>query len=142
MAAAVARAAGTPLPQQAVQVLSAVAASEAARPVAEVARVASMDMGAVSRQLKLLESHGLVRRAASPDHGSVVLVDATPEGRDAARKLDRVRSRHLADALADWTPQERAELGRLLVRLVDDLHATELKAVERATGRPRVRHPA
>jgi DNA-binding MarR family transcriptional regulator len=118
-----AAAAGVSLPQQALQVLRALG-DQPPQAVSDVARAARMDNGAVSRQLKVLEDEGLVRRRTSPAHGSIVLVEATAEGRRVNRRYELVRGGHLGRALADWTPEERHELGRLLVRLVDDLQAT------------------
>jgi DNA-binding MarR family transcriptional regulator len=115
--------AGVELTQQSVQVLRAIADGER-RPVADVARQARMDVGAVSRQLRTLEQQGLVTREASPDHGSIVLVAATPEGRAAVARVDAVRRRHFAEALAGWPPDDCALLGRLMVKLVDDLQRT------------------
>ena len=38
-------------------------------------------------------------------------------------KVEAVRAHQLQRALAGWTVDEQAELGRLLVRLADDLQA-------------------
>jgi DNA-binding MarR family transcriptional regulator len=118
-----ASAAGVTLSQQALQVLRALA-EHPAQAVSDVARAARMDNGAVSRQLKVLEDEGLVERRASPTHGSIVLVEATPAGRRVNRRYERVRNGQLSRALEDWTSEERRDLGRLLVRLVDDLQTT------------------
>lgn len=118
-----ASAAGVHLSQQALQVLRTLAETPA-RPVSDLARAARMDTGAVSRQLRVLEDEGLVHRRASPAHGSIVLVEATEEGLRLARRYEKVRSGQLGRALAHWTPEERAQLGHLLVRLVDDLQST------------------
>ena len=118
-----AAAAGLSLPQQAVQVLRTLGA-EPARPVADVARAARMDVGAVSRQLRKLEDADLARRAASPSNASIVLVEATEAGRELAARYEDVRDRQLADALVDWTEEDRAQLGDLLLRFVDDLQRT------------------
>lgn len=118
-----AAAAGVTLSQQALQVLRALA-DQPPRPVTDVARAARMDNGAVSRQLKVLEDDGLARRQTSPTHGSVVLVEATPAGRRVNQRYERVRGGQLSRALEDWTSEERQDLGRLLVRLVDDLQTT------------------
>ena len=83
-----------------------------------------MDTGAVSRQIRLLESEGLVQRGPSPQHRSIVLVGATDQGKDVARRFERVRHAQLTRALAGWTDEEREQLGVLLVRLVDDLQST------------------
>lgn len=114
--------AGYELSQQSAQVLLAL--GEGTRSVADLARAAQMDVGAVSRQLRALEEAGLVRRSHSPAHGSVVLVDATPAGGAVAQQLAEVRNRQLVEALAGWEPEDREALGRLLLRFVEDLQAT------------------
>jgi DNA-binding MarR family transcriptional regulator len=119
--AALSEATGVELPQQALQVLSAL---DGTMSVAELARAAHMDVGAVSRQLRLLEVDGYVRKSASPDNASVVLVTATSRGRAAARRVFDVRNRHLERALAEWPTRDRRELAALLQRLVDDLQRT------------------
>ena len=95
-----------------------------ARPVAEAARAARMDVGAASRQLRRLDAAGFTERAASPDNASVVLVKLTERGVALARRLQEVNNRHLRDALAGWTNEEREQLGDLLLRLVEDLQQT------------------
>lgn len=116
-------AAGVDLSQQSIEVLRALGSSDPI-PVGELARKARMDTGAVSRQLKTLTDLGLVERRASEHHGSIVLVVGTPAGRTLAARYERVRSAQLSRALADWEPEERIQLGRLLLRLVDDLQST------------------
>lgn len=118
-----ASAAGVTLSQQALQVLRALA-EQPPQAVSDVARAARMDNGAVSRQLKVLEDEGLVRRQASPAHGSIVLVEATPAGRRVNQRYEHVRGGQLSRALESWTTEERQDLGRLLLRLVDDLQTT------------------
>jgi DNA-binding MarR family transcriptional regulator len=124
--AALSDATGVDLPQQALQVLSALDGTMA---VAELARAAHMDVGAVSRQLRLLEDEGHVQKSASPDNASVVLVRATTRGRAVARKVFDVRNHHLARALSDWSDGERRDLASLLERLVDDLQRTPYTGV-------------
>lgn len=121
--AGMADAAGVNLSQQAIEVLRALGSNEP-MPVGELARSARMDTGAVSRQLRTLTDLGLVERQASEHHGSIVLVVGSPAGRALAARYERVRSAQLSRALAEWEPEERIELGRLLLRLVDDLQST------------------
>jgi DNA-binding MarR family transcriptional regulator len=116
-------AAGVELSEQAMNVLRALV-DRHPLPVGDLARSARMDTGAVSRQIKVLESEGLVKRAPSPQHRSIVLVEATERGKDVARRFERVRHAQLSRALASWTDAEREQLGILLVRLVDDLQST------------------
>lgn len=121
--AGMAGAARVALPQQAMNVLRALGDRDPL-PVGDLARAARMDTGAVSRQIRVLEEEGLVERRSSPQHGSIVLVVATPVGAAMARRFERVRGAQLSRALSDWTPEERAQLGELMLRLVDDLQAT------------------
>jgi DNA-binding MarR family transcriptional regulator len=111
------------LPQQTIQVLLQLHDGEP-RSVAELARVARMDAAAVSRQIRVLEEHGLVERQASANHGRVVLIQPTSQGLEQAQRLYRLNQSHLADALASWTEEERQTLGTLMIRLVDDLQRT------------------
>lgn len=125
VAARQAEAAGVDLPQQAVNVLRALGDGEA-RAVADVARVAHMDIAAVSRQLTILEERRLVRRRSGGNGGA--LVTATAVGRRSAASVEAVQSRHLRDVLADWTPEERETFGRLFLRFVDGLAQTPYRA--------------
>jgi len=115
--------AGLDLTHQAVQVLRVIG-DGVPRPVADVATEAHMNIAAVSRQLRTLEGQGLLTRRASPDHGSIVLVEATDEGRAVAARLEAVQQRHFAEALDEWTDEQCGDLGRALLRLVDDLQRT------------------
>lgn len=119
--AALADATGIELSQQAVQVLGAL---DGTQPVAQVARAARMDVGAVSRQLRVLEDAGYVTKTPSPDNASVVLVAATRKGHDVASRVAASRNDHLARAVEDWSAADRGALATLLRRLVDDLQAT------------------
>jgi DNA-binding MarR family transcriptional regulator len=125
VASRLAEVAGVDLSQQSVEVLR-VLGDGGARPVAEVARSAHMDLGAVSRQLSALEEQRFVRRRAGANNGA--LVEATAAGRRAAAKVEAVRARHMHDVLADWTEQEREQFGHLLVRFVDALARTPYRA--------------
>ena len=126
--AALGDAAGIDLAQQGLQVLEVLHDGQP-RPMAELARLARMDAGAVSRQVRDLEERGLVVRRPSPVHGRVVLIEPSAEGRTSARRLHDLRDQHLVDALASWTAQEREVLGRLVLRLVDDLEGTSYRRV-------------
>jgi DNA-binding MarR family transcriptional regulator len=120
---ALADAAGADLPQQVLQVLQVLRDGDA-RSMADLARLAHMDAAAVSRQIRVLEDRGLAVRRQSPDHGRIVLVAPTEAGLALAQRLHDLNITHLVDALATWAPEERATLGGLLVRLVDDLQRT------------------
>ncbi|HEX5097515.1 MAG TPA: MarR family transcriptional regulator, partial [Acidimicrobiia bacterium] len=103
-----------------------------------LAASASMDIGAVSRQVRELEELGAVRRLADPDDGRVALLELTAKGRRMAENLRAVGIRHLDEALRDWSVADARTLTALLGRLVDDLVATPVPAGSVApTRRPR-----
>jgi DNA-binding MarR family transcriptional regulator len=119
-------AAGTEVGQQGLAVLRALH-RHGRQPVAAVAAAAHMDLGAVSRQLRALESAGLVRREPDAGDGRVVHVSATPAGHGVARRVQTVQRRHLDAALADWSDGDKDVLACLLTRLVSDLRATPVR---------------
>ncbi|MBL8778138.1 MAG: MarR family transcriptional regulator [Acidimicrobiales bacterium] len=117
--------AGIQVSQQGVALLRALR-REGRVPAAELAAAAGMDLGAVSRQVRLLEQDDLVSRSADPDDGRVVLLELTGKGQATAERLHAIGARHLEAALADWSEVERTALAASLDRLVDDLRATPL----------------
>ena len=114
---------GLDITQQAVQVLRVVCDGKP-RSVAYIAAERHMDVAAVSGQFRSLEDQQLLTRRASPDHGSVVIVEATAAGRELAERLEDVQRRHFSEALHGWTDEQCGELGLLMQRLVDDLQRT------------------
>jgi DNA-binding MarR family transcriptional regulator len=122
-AASLVAAAGVDLTQQGVQVLNALRDGGPCSP-ADIARVAQMDAAAVSRQVRTLEADGLVERRPSPGHGRIVLVALSRRGVQVADELAEIRERHLTEVLRGWSSEEQAQLGHLLLRLVDDLQET------------------
>lgn len=123
---ALGEAAGIDLAQQGLQVLEVLHDGEP-RSMAQLARLARMDAAAVSRQVRELEERGLVVRRPSAVHRRIVLIEPSADGRTWARRLHDLRDQHLVDALASWTPEEREVLGRLVLRLVDDLEGTQYR---------------
>lgn len=101
---------------------------EGQKSVAALAAAAPMGIAAVSRQVRLLEAAGAVRRTGTPDDGRVALLELTPQGRELAERIRAVGVRHLEAALGGWSEADRQALGRLMQRLVDDLVATPITA--------------
>jgi DNA-binding MarR family transcriptional regulator len=102
--------------------------------MAALATAASMDIGAVSRQVRELERLDAVRRSADPDDGRVALLELTAKGRRMAENLRAVGIRHLDEALHDWSAADTRALASLLGRLVDDLVATPVPAPAQRTA--------
>jgi DNA-binding MarR family transcriptional regulator len=108
---------------------------EGRQSIAALAETAAMDLGAVSRQVRMLERSGAVQRSRSPDDGRVALVELTPTGRRAAERIRDVSVRHLGEALGGWTAADERALAGLMQRLVDDLVATPVRG-ERVRAEP------
>jgi DNA-binding MarR family transcriptional regulator len=102
-----------------------------------LAAAAGMDLGAVSRQVRMLEQAGAVTRSSDPEDGRVARLRLTPEGRRIAERIRAVGMRHLEDALGEWSDDDEQRLAELLRRFVDDLMATPVpaRAPRRSTRR-------
>jgi DNA-binding MarR family transcriptional regulator len=76
----------------------------------------------ISRQVRLLEDLGLVRREPDPSDGRASVLALTPDGRRriAAAKVARQEIFHRL--LSTWEPADVAELGRLLARFNGAVH--------------------
>ena len=101
--------------------------------IATLAAATPMEIAAVSRQVRILEHGGAVRRTRSPDDGRVALLELTPDGREIAERIRAVGVHHLQEALAGWSTADERSLARLLRRLVDDLKATPVRPGATAT---------
>ncbi|MBB4682850.1 MarR family winged helix-turn-helix transcriptional regulator [Amycolatopsis jiangsuensis] len=77
----------------------------------------------VTRQVQVLEKRGLVERVTDPADQRARLIAPTAPGRAAAEKYFGAVLGWFTDALADWSPEDRSALGRLLGRFADDLSA-------------------
>ena len=96
------------------------------RPTA-LAALLDLDLSVVSRQLKALEDAGFVGRQDDPADARATLIAALPQGVEVYRQTAAKRVAILDEALAQWNPQDRQDLARLLGRFNADLDA----AVER-----------
>ncbi|HVU74549.1 MAG TPA: MarR family transcriptional regulator [Mycobacteriales bacterium] len=95
--------------------------------LSEVASCLELDLSTVSRQVRQLEDAGLVRRRPDPLDGRASLLTLSPEGRRVLAAVRAARVDLLAHALREWRSADRAELLRLLQRLLDDLTPAEAR---------------
>ena len=121
--------AGVEVSQQGVALLRALRRG-GQQPVAALAASAAMDLGAVSRQVRLLEEAGAVERSRSSEDGRVALLDLTAEGRRMVDRIQAVSVQHLEEALQGWSDDEELTLARLMQRLVDDMVRTPVRPVD------------
>ena len=119
------RAAGVPLTGANLDALRTVQ-RHGPMPMSDVARRLRVDQSTATRQVRPLEDQGLVARAADPSDRRVALVELTADG---TTLLDRVGDVALHDydaALAEWSAEDKAQLGLLLDRFRRNLLAAEL----------------
>ena len=98
------------------------------RPVSWLGGVLGLSSSGITRLLDRLVAEGLVTRTAGGD-GRSRTVDLTPRGRERARRLTASRGRSMSDALVGLTPQDRADLERLLGLVVANLAPTRVPAL-------------
>ncbi|MEW2546637.1 MarR family transcriptional regulator [Streptomyces sp. NPDC047002] len=77
----------------------------------------------VTRHVQGLERRGLVHRIADPHDRRASLIEPTGEGAEAANRYAVSMIGWFTEAIADWSEQDRRDLGRLLARLADDVTA-------------------
>jgi DNA-binding MarR family transcriptional regulator len=106
-------------------VLGRIAKHSQERPLrlSELAQTMSLDPSTVSRQVRQLETQGLVQREADPSDARAVMLATTAAGREILDRLLVARHQMLEKALAGWPDGDRQDIARLLVRLADDLTA-------------------
>lgn len=75
----------------------------------------------VTRQVNGLERRGLIRRVSDPHDQRARLIELTPNGTSAVDQYMRTVLGYLTEVLADWSEQDRQDLGRLLGRFADDV---------------------
>lgn len=99
------------------RLLEALASASHPLTVSEVGEAIGVDQPRASRLIQQGVDMGLVRREADPDDARRTRIALTDEGARIARGFRGQRREHLTQALAAFSPQERADLARLLTKL-------------------------
>jgi len=87
----------------------------------QLARIMGIEPPTVAKMVGRLEAAGFAERIADPRDARAKLVSLTDQGRDAAAQLTAVWAELGALTSAALTPDEAAELTRLLTRVADHL---------------------
>lgn len=85
----------------------------------ELAEEVLSDPSTVSRHVAQLVDRGHLERRPDPDDRRAGLIAVTESGRRAAQRMRERRNERLAEAVGGWPDDERAELARLLSKLLD-----------------------
>jgi DNA-binding MarR family transcriptional regulator len=99
------------------RLLEALAAASEPLSVSELGEAIGVDQPRASRLVQQAADRGLVRREADPDDARRTRIALTDEGARLARGYRGERRERLQAALSEFTPDERAELARLLTKL-------------------------
>ena len=102
-----------------VRLLEALAAASTPLSVSELAERIGVDQPRASRLVQQCVGLGFVRREADPDDARRTRIVLTDEGAAIVKGFRGNRRAAIADALADFSDAERAELARLLTKLAD-----------------------
>lgn len=84
--------------------------------VSDLAAAIGVGKATMSRQVRALETLGLVGRAPDPDDGRAVILDLTDDGRARYRSIRDARRARLRRLFTTWPEGDVAEFGRLLRR--------------------------
>ena len=76
-----------------------------------------LDSSTVTRQVRVLESGGLVTRHVDPNDGRSWLIDLTSRGREAMRTVERGRHHAIDSMLGGWSNEEVHDLARMITKL-------------------------
>ncbi|MFE1835657.1 MarR family winged helix-turn-helix transcriptional regulator [Streptomyces sviceus] len=110
------------LDRAAAAILRHVAESEPLRPGVLAVRL-TVEASHVTRQLRQLESSGLVRRVPDPDDRRAQRVQITEAGLAAVDRMREASQRGIDVALADWSKEDLRQLATLFNRMVADFVA-------------------
>ena len=89
----------------------------------ELAESMSADPSTVSRQVATLVRTGMVERKADPDDGRASILVPTELGICRVQEHFVNRGQMIEPMIADWSPQDRADLLRLLRRYAESLES-------------------
>jgi DNA-binding MarR family transcriptional regulator len=85
--------------------------------LSEIADSVDLDLSTISRQVRDLVAAGLLGKVPDPADGRAALLSLTERGEAVLESVSEARRRVLAEAISDWTDEERNALASGLLRL-------------------------
>lgn len=89
--------------------------------LADIADAMKLDASTVSRHVHQLGERGFVDRGPDPEDGRASIITLTEDGRAGLKASFEQRRAILAEAIADWSDDEREQLRAQLSRLAASL---------------------
>lgn len=111
-----ARTAGSPIDPAQASVMHALSCRGAIR-LGDLADAVGLDASTVSRHVQHLAERGLVEREHDPDDGRARIIALSADGAEALAESFRARREVLAEAVEDWSLEDRERLQELVGRL-------------------------
>ncbi len=99
--------------------------------LSEIAESVELDLSTLSRQVRCLVAAGLVAKVPDPADGRAALLSLTRRGAAVLESVSEARRRVLAEAIADWTDEDRSTLATGLLRLGTGLEQARVHDDER-----------
>jgi DNA-binding MarR family transcriptional regulator len=93
--------------------------------LSDLADSVALDLSTVSRQMGNLVASGLVTKDPDPLDGRASLLSLSPRGQAVLAAVSEARRLVLAEAVAEWTEDERNALAHGLLRLEAGLQQTK-----------------
>lgn len=89
--------------------------------LSDLAADLGVELSTVSRQIAALEAKGYVVRSVDPDDRRAVLIDLSPAGGAAMKKMRNAWQATIQDLLVDWKHSDVDRLAKLLERFNESL---------------------
>ncbi|MFI6296491.1 MarR family winged helix-turn-helix transcriptional regulator [Nonomuraea sp. NPDC050790] len=102
------------------------------RRVGVIAQALHVESPHVTRTVNKLEGQGMLERVRDPEDGRAWRIGLTPKGTDVAQVCMRVHTEIFETAMSTWSPQDRADLTRLLGKLSTEMSAILEERLEKA----------
>ncbi len=97
----------------------------------KLAHLSNTSAASISSVLKTLDGYGMITRTADETDGRAVLLSLTPEGERAVAELFTRNNTRVAQWAERYTAKERAQIVRLLQRVLHESAPPALSAEER-----------
>ncbi|MEC3196826.1 MarR family transcriptional regulator [Bacillus cereus] len=92
-------------------------AAEGPLSIRVIAEIFHLNMSTVSRQVRTLESGGLVNRKPEKSDARVSMISMTDDGKNKLETSSKYRCESYMEVLADWSEDEKNIFASLLTRL-------------------------